>query len=105
MSTTTKTLSKGTIYQALTAPEDGYLLVELNGSNLTGKVDIHFQQSVSGDNWDTIEDLNDKDIVVRLDGAKNASITKVKLFESFRAGHLRAKIISESTGSLQFVLP
>ena len=102
--TTSKTLTKGTLTHALTAPEDGYLMAELNGSNLTGIVDVRFQHSVSGNNWETISDQNDKEVVIRLDGKKNASVTRVKLLEPFRAENLRAVITSDSTGSLQFVI-
>jgi hypothetical protein len=106
MATSTTNLSKKVLYQTLTAPTNGYLLIQMNASGINNIVDIEFQQSIDGENWDTIKDYNSNKIRFRLGANRKSADSAVELIDPFWAQHLRAKILSESSaGSLEFITP
>jgi hypothetical protein len=94
------------IIQVITAPTDGYLLLQMNGSGLTDDVKIMIQHSVDGSNFDFLKDFRGNPIVFFLQGGSIPNPVRVETLEPFLAGHLRAIIkAKENEGTIDLITP
>lgn len=94
------------IIQVMSAPVDGYLIVEINGTDLTDDVIIRFQQSVSGNNWDVLKDFRGLPIEIFLQGGSSPSQVRVETLEPFRASNLRAIVkAKKNEGEVDIIIP